>query len=59
MYRLSAEIKKVGLGGGFTQLYGPNDQCGRDMMWQELSTVSTHWSFPWCVEGFQRAEDSI
>ncbi len=35
----------------FTGVYGPNNDCDRRLMWDELADIHNWWDVPWCVGG--------
>lgn len=39
------------LSGFFSRVYGPNDDSGRRILWDELAGVFTMWDLPWCIGG--------
>uniref|UniRef100_A0A2N9H1T5 Reverse transcriptase domain-containing protein n=1 Tax=Fagus sylvatica TaxID=28930 RepID=A0A2N9H1T5_FAGSY len=52
-FSLSCQFKVVlsGFEWGFTGVYGPNKDVERQLMWEELASVSTWWDIP-CMQEF-------
>lgn len=32
-------------------IYGPNDESLRGLLWNELNSICSRWSDPWCIRG--------
>jgi hypothetical protein len=35
----------------FASVYGPNANCDRRLLWDELAGLLSRWALPWCIGG--------
>ena len=35
----------------FTSVYGPNSDCDRQLLWEELAGIHSWWNVAWCIGG--------
>lgn len=35
----------------FAGVYGPNPDCDRRILWDELAGLISWWDLPWCIGG--------
>jgi hypothetical protein len=33
----------------FASIYGPNANCDRRLLWDELASLLSWWNLPWCI----------